>query len=267
MKSLKKSYSFYKYQGAGNDFVLFDNRNLGINAADYVLFQKLCDRRFGIGADGVMLLQEKIGYDFEMLYYNADGKPSSMCGNGGRCIVAFAQFLGIIKSKTTFLASDGSHYAETSAEGTWINLQMIDVDKVEHDGNAFVLNTGSPHYVILKDSIDKLEVFNEGKKIRNSAKYIEKGINVNFVARKDDGYFVRTYERGVENETLACGTGATAVALAMALAERKNGKVTTPIKVLGGNLSICFEITEQKTFRNIYLEGPAIQVFAGTITI
>ena len=138
---------FYKYQGAGNDFILIDNRLNAINHHNPAFISKICDRRFGIGGDGMMFLQNKPGFDFEMVYYNADGQPSSMCGNGGRCIVAFAKFLGIINNKTNFQAVDGAHYAKISDSGDWVSLQMIDVDNVTNDGEAYVLNTGSPHYV------------------------------------------------------------------------------------------------------------------------
>lgn len=256
---------FYKYQGAGNDFILFDNRTRQLNPNDYAYFAQLCDRRFGIGADGIMLLQTRNNYDFEMLYYNADGRPSSMCGNGGRCIVAFAQYLGIISDKTSFMASDGAHTAQISKDGTWVSLQMIDVSKIERDGEAFVLNTGSPHYVISHPSIEYLDVATEGRNIRNNATYAKEGINVNFVASSSNGYFVRTYERGVEDETLACGTGATAAAIAMAIAHQQYGKITTPIQVLGGNLSVSFERIADHSFRNIFLEGPAKLVFVGEV--
>src|SRR3984957_16752777 len=138
---------FYKYQGAGNDFILVDNRDNAVNHRNPAFISRLCDRRFGIGADGAIFLQNKPAYDFEMVYYNADGQPSSMCGNGGRCIVAFAKHLGIIDTETEFLAVDGPHYAKISAEGNWVSLQMIDVDEINKDEDAYVLNTGSPHYI------------------------------------------------------------------------------------------------------------------------
>lgn len=257
---------FYKYQGAGNDFILIDNRDNRVDHHNPKLISSLCDRRFGIGGDGLMLLQNKEGYDFEMVYYNADGQPSSMCGNGGRCIVAFAKFLGVIKSETEFLAVDGPHYAKISDEGDWVSLQMIDVNDVSKDAEAYVLNTGSPHYVKLVDGLAERDMYTEGYAIRNNETYHEKGINVNFVEPAEEGYFVRTFERGVEDETFACGTGVTAVALAMAQHNEQTGHITTPIKVLGGNLNIRFDY-DGKAFTDIFLEGPAVKVFEGEVVI
>jgi diaminopimelate epimerase len=255
---------FYKYQGAGNDFVLVDNRDLSFDHSQPEVIARICDRRFGVGADGMMFLQNHEGFDFEMVYYNADGNPSSMCGNGGRCIVAFAKHLGVIGEETNFLAVDGPHYAKISASGDWVSLQMINVDHVTRDGDAYVLNTGSPHYVKLVNGLATKDVYTEGYAIRHNHTYNAEGINVNFVEPATDGYFVRTYERGVEDETYACGTGVTAVALAMALREQQTGHIVTPIKVLGGNLSICFNYDGAK-FSHIFLEGPAVKVFEGEI--
>jgi len=255
---------FYKYQGAGNDFVLIDNRSLQFQYKDNNIVQQLCDRRFGIGSDGLMLLQDHSDYDFEMLYFNADGQLGSMCGNGGRCIVAFAKHLGIIDTETDFLAVDGPHYAKISVAGNWVDLQMIDVKEIAKDGTAYVLNTGSPHYVDQVKDLEKLDVFTEGKAIRNNAVYREKGINVNFVEDKGDHLFVRTFERGVEDETYACGTGVTAVALAMAKDQGLSGSLKKNIKVLGGNLRIEFDYDGQD-FKNIFLCGPAELVFEGEV--
>ncbi|RVU01259.1 diaminopimelate epimerase [Mucilaginibacter limnophilus] len=257
---------FYKYQGAGNDFILVDNRQNIVNHYDPQLLERLCDRRFGIGGDGIMFLQSHPEYDFEMVYYNADGQPSSMCGNGGRCIVAFAKFLGVINTETEFLAVDGSHYARISEEGDWVSLQMIDVDTISRDAEAYVLNTGSPHYVTFADNLKEKDVYAEGYAIRNNDTYRAEGININFVESNGNGYFVRTFERGVEDETFACGTGVTAVALAMAKHNGQTGHITTPVKVLGGNLNILFNYDGEK-FTDIFLEGPAMQVFEGDIMI
>nr|WP_228085031.1 diaminopimelate epimerase [Mucilaginibacter sp. JRF] len=259
---------FYKYQGAGNDFILVDNRENIVDHHDPELLARLCDRRFGIGGDGIMFLQNADGYDFEMVYYNADGNPSSMCGNGGRCIVAFAKFLGVIENETEFVAVDGPHYAKISAEGTWVSLQMIDVEQITRDGEAYVLNTGSPHYVTLAQQLKDKNVFAEGSAIRNNETYCAQGINVNFVEplTDTDGYFLRTFERGVEDETFACGTGATAVALAMAAHNNQTGQITTPVKVLGGDLNIRFNYDGER-YTDIFLEGPAKQVYAGDIEI
>ncbi|RFZ81399.1 diaminopimelate epimerase [Mucilaginibacter terrenus] len=257
---------FYKYQGAGNDFILIDNRQNAVKQLDDETVARLCDRRFGIGADGLMLLENLEGYDFKMVYYNADGNEGSMCGNGGRCIVAFAKYLGVINDTTKFLATDGVHHAKISDAGNWVSLQMIDVDTIENDGSAYVLNTGSPHYVKQATELKVKDVYNEGYAIRNNATYKAEGINVNFVEKEGDGYFVRTFERGVENETYACGTGVTAVALAMAKHNQQYGTINTPIKVLGGDLNIRFDHDGEK-FSNIFLEGPAELVFTGEIAI
>lgn len=258
--------TFSKYQGAGNDFILLDNRfNTGYQYPKE-LIQQLCDRRFGVGADGVMSLQPKEGYDFEMIYYNADGKPGSMCGNGGRCIVAFAQRLGIIQSETNFLAVDGPHYAKISDSGDWVSLQMINVDEIENDQDAFVLNTGSPHYVLSVTDLKNKDVFHDGHNIRYNPLYEKEGINVNFVEDMGNHYFVRTYERGVENETYACGTGVTAVAMAMAKMKGLSGQINTPVSVLGGQLNVRFDYDGTR-FSNVFLEGPAAHVFEGRIDV
>lgn len=257
---------FYKYQGAGNDFVLVDNRFIGFNHHDRALITKICDRRFGVGADGILFLQNHVDYDFEMVYYNADGRPSSMCGNGGRCIVAFAKFLGVIENETKFLAVDGPHYAKIADSGDWVSLQMIDVDHIAPDGDAYVLNTGSPHYVSLTTGLDTKDVYNDGYAIRNNDTYRAEGININFVEPAAEGYFVRTFERGVEAETFACGTGVTAAALAMAKHLNQTGHIVTPIKVLGGKLTIRFNYDGVR-FTDIFLEGPAEKVFEGFLEV
>ncbi|RZL62260.1 MAG: diaminopimelate epimerase, partial [Pedobacter sp.] len=231
---------FSKYQGAGNDFVLIDHRSNELKNIDNKLVAQLCDRRFGIGADGLMFLINHPDFDFEMIYYNADGNVGSMCGNGGRCIVAFAKHLGVIDNETNFLAVDGPHYAKITAEGNWVELQMIDVEAIKTDEEAFVLNTGSPHYVKEVKDLANLDVFNVGKAIRNNDTYKTIGINVNFVENKGDHLFVRTFERGVEDETYACGTGVTAVAMAMAQ-QKQPGYIETPVEVLGGKLQINFD--------------------------
>ena len=258
--------SFYKYQGAGNDFIIIDNRDMKFKVSNIGLIARLCNRRFGIGADGLMLLQESEQIDFEMLYYNADGKPGSMCGNGGRCIVAFAYKLGIITNEATFLAMDGLHHASLNPGRDWVSLQMIDVKNIGTDGDAFVLDTGSPHYVKAVDKLKDLDVYSLGREIRNRPVYQKNGINVNFVERENKGYFVRTYERGVEDETLACGTGVTAVALAMAKKNNLRGEVIIPVRVMGGTLTVRFHATENE-FTNIFLEGAATFVFQGTIDL
>lgn len=271
-------HQFYKYQGAGNDFILFDNRNGFFRRDNHELVRKLCDRRMGIGADGLMLLQEHGDYDFEMIYYNADGKEGSMCGNGGRCIVAFAHRLGIISDQTDFLAVDGVHAAVLTApvpsdfaqvadpNQLHVRLQMTDVNRVDQDGDGWVLHTGSPHYVLEVEQLPLYPVYSEGKKIRYHPRFERTGgINVNFIeTNPHGGYAIRTYERGVEDETLACGTGATAAALAVATANKLEGEQHIPIKALGGDLLIHFNKRDQ-TFTDVYLEGPATFVFEGKI--
>lgn len=256
--------NFFKYQGAGNDFILIDHTMSPLKNVDNDLIELLCDRRFGIGADGLMFLTRREDYDFEMHYFNADGKLGSMCGNGGRCIVAFAKHLGIIGNETNFLAVDGPHYARISASGDWVDLQMIDVDVITRDADAYILNTGSPHYVEQQKDLDSFDVFTAGKTIRYNATYAEKGINVNFVEDKGDHLFVRTYERGVEDETYACGTGVTAVAMAMAKHKNLTGHINTDIKVLGGDIKIEFDYDGEK-FTNVFLCGPAKLVFEGEV--
>lgn len=260
------SIKFYKYQGAGNDFIIVDNRDLTFTKKATDEIARLCDRRFGIGADGFMLLQNTADADFEMIYYNANGKLGSMCGNGGRCIVAFAKKLGIIADKTIFMAVDGLHQASINDEGNWVSLKMQDVHTIDQDGDAYVLDTGSPHYVKIVADLDKLDVATEGASIRNNDTYRKEGINVNFTCPENDGYSVRTFERGVEDETLACGTGVTAVALAMAHHHNQTGKIETPIHVLGGDLKIRFH-AENNQYSDIFLDGPAEFVYEGTINI
>lgn len=252
---------FYKYQGTGNDFVMVDNRDLQF-PKDQEIIKKLCDRRFGIGADGLILLENDDRYDFKMVYYNSDGGESTMCGNGGRCLVAFAFFLDIFEEKCTFIAIDGEHEAEI--HNGVVKLKMIDVESILSDAEDFVLNTGSPHYVKYVEDITNYNVFAEGNKIRNSENYSENGINVNFVEKiSDDEIFVRTYERGVEDETYSCGTGVTASALTFL---QKGNLTSIKVKTLGGNLKVYAEKNENK-FHKIWLEGPAKQVFRGKIDL
>ena len=255
---------FYKYQGTGNDFVMIDNRD-GIFKKNTTVIEQLCDRRFGIGADGLILLENDKIADFRMVYYNSDGNESSMCGNGGRCIVAFAKKLGIINSETDFIATDGPHYATISEDGI-VSLQMKDVDTVKQEKNYVFLDTGSPHHVELVDDLKIFDVKNEGSKIRYSELYGKTGSNVNFVKEEKDGVFsIRTYERGVEDETLSCGTGATAVALAMN-ALGKTTSNTIQLNVEGGKLEVSFKKSGEK-YTDVFLKGPAVFVFKGNLKI
>lgn len=256
---------FYKYQGTGNDFILADNRQ-----NDYILTQqqihRLCDRRFGIGADGLMLLQNKDGFDFEMKYYNADGKEGSMCGNGGRCMVKFAYHLGIHRELYRFLASDGVHEAEIDMDGI-VSLKMKDVSVIKKFHGDYLLNTGSPHYIKLVTDVMQFDVYKKGYEIRHSKEFEEEGINVNFVEQSEepDKIIVRTFERGVEDETYSCGTGVTAAALVCY--HNENGFNDVEVQTLGGKLTVEFDRVDEDRFENIWLCGPAEKVFQGHIEI
>jgi len=252
---------FFKYQGTGNDFVMLDNRTKTFPKEKTDIISHLCDRHFGVGADGVILIENHESYDFEMIYYNADGSQT-FCGNGGRCAVAFAKKLGIINNETNFLAVDGPHFA--TVENGIICLKMIDVDKVEIKQNAVFAYTGTQHHVELVDNLDTFAVYKEGKQIRDS--YKDPGSNVNFVQQIDEKTFrVRTYEKGVEDETLACGTGVTAVAIAMHKTNKtKSNNITLPVE--GGNLAVSFSENNGK-YTNVFLKGPAQFVFTGEIEI
>ncbi|MBS1773396.1 MAG: diaminopimelate epimerase [Bacteroidetes bacterium] len=254
---------FYKYQGAGNDFILIDNRdkNVSLNKTQIAF---LCNRRFGIGADGLMLLENIDGFDFKMVYYNADGNESTMCGNGGRCITAFAKNLGLIDNVTSFIAIDGPHNATINNDNT-ISLQMVDVNAIDADNTRSILNTGSPHYVLYTTDLQNKDVVSEGRAIRNRMEYQPDGINVNFVQPTEDGISVRTYERGVEDETLSCGTGVTAAAIATS--GNKTGNFNTFIHTPGGTLTVSFTKPEPGKASHVILRGPAEFVFSGTIAL
>ena len=252
-------YIFYKYQGTGNDFVIIDNRQKKFSKNNTKLIAQICDRKFGVGADGLLLLEDHSSVDFTMHYYNADGNIGSMCGNGGRCMVHFANYLNIIDSFAVFEAIDGIH--EATINKNIVSLSMNDVDTVKISGTHSFVNTGSPHHVQMVSKLESMDVVTLGREIRTNM-YGEAGANINFVERNDDGSFsVRTYERGVENETLSCGTGVTAVALAMF----ENGitnSLTVTLKTLGGNLSVSF-VKSESGYESIKLIGPATQVFKG----
>ncbi|MBL0308645.1 MAG: diaminopimelate epimerase [Bacteroidetes bacterium] len=256
---------FYKYQGTGNDFIMIDNREGLLDRNHPELVRLLCDRRFGIGGDGLIYFQNKSGYDFEMVYFNSDGNESSMCGNGGRCLIRFVKDLGLISSQCRFLAIDGDHNGEILADGDVV-LQMMDVPTIESFQNDFVLNTGSPHYVRFVEDVRKLNLVEEARKVRYSPRFEKEGINVNFVTRRSDQeIYVRTYERGVEDETLSCGTGVVASAIAFAVStipSLSQIQVETP----GGLLSVKLQKAEAG-YRNIFLQGPAKKVFEGSVEV
>lgn len=258
-------FIFDKYQGTGNDFILLDNRQNTYDKITTEQVKKMCDRHFGIGADGLMLLNNKKGFDFEMIYYNGDGLEGSLCGNGGRSITQFANKLGIKKKEYLFSATDGNHKAMIDLDKE-VKLQMSDVKNMEFSLDHYVLNTGSPHYVTYVKGIAEMDVVDEGRKIRNSKDFAKNGINVNFVeVLGEDEIYVRTYERGVEDETLSCGTGVTASALVSA--HNENGFNRVEVKTKGGNLSVEFDKKSETEFSNIWLCGPATFVFSGEIEL
>ncbi len=257
---------FSKYHGTGNDFVIIDNRLLRWKPTVREVAD-ICDRHFGIGADGLMLLSARSGFDFVMTYFNSDGKESTMCGNGGRCITAFAKSLGLIDQKACFWAVDGMHEAEINENQILdtYRLRMKDtrIENIFDDG--IFLDTGSPHFVTYVEDAACTDVFGLGRQLRNDARFAPGGANVNFVQVQTEGLFVRSYERGVENETLSCGTGVTASALAHAVKHPANNGFCN-IKTLGGMLHVTYLQSGDK-FTDIWLEGAATFVFRGEITI
>ena len=254
---------FSKYQGTGNDFVIIDNRDGSIALSNQQI-AFFCDRRFGVGADGLIVLGIAAGYDFSMAYYNADGTEGTMCGNGGRCLVQYAHDHGIVKENYLFIAIDGPHEAKIESNG-WIHLKMSDVNAVETGENFFVTNTGSPHYVQLVKDIKHFDVFAKGKAIRYNERFKTEGVNVNFIEFHDDHLFVRTYERGVENETYSCGTGVTASAITTHL--NKLGEHSVSIKTIGGDLAVSFNNQGGGHFNDIWLQGPGTFVYSASIKL
>lgn len=253
---------FYKYQGTGNDFVMIDNRDQQFDAKNLSLVKKLCHRKYGIGADGLILIQPHESADFDMVYFNSDGSQS-LCGNGSRCAVHFARQLGIIEDNAQFMAIDGMHEAYMIKDQVY--LRMHNVNKIERFDDELFINTGSPHYIRFVKELPKLDVVEEGRKIRNSELFVKEGTNVNFAEPAEENkLYVRTYERGVEDETLSCGTGVTAVALASSyLGYKSPVKLITP----GGQLQVAFKKRNEDEFTDIYLSGPATPVFEGKIAI
>lgn len=256
---------FYKYQGTGNDFVILDNRKGEYDGLGTETIRFLCDRRFGIGGDGLMLLNLHPDYDFEMKYYNADGRESSMCGNGGRCLTKFANDIGLAQTTYKFLAIDGPHESSINTDGT-VALKMGDVEGIRYNHGNYVLNTGSPHFVSFASDVMHMDVYRKGHEIRNSPEFRAEGINVNFVEQTEepDSIIVRTYERGVENETLSCGTGVTAAALVCS--HNDNGFNRVEVQTKGGRLSVEYEKSGDR-YTQVWLNGPATRVFEGKIIV
>ncbi|HET8573874.1 MAG TPA: diaminopimelate epimerase [Edaphocola sp.] len=257
--------SFHKYEGAGNDFIILDDRRnrLSLSTAQIA---RLCDRRFGIGADGLMLLRDCAGADFRMVYFNADGYESTFCGNGGRCIAHYAShILEIAGPAMDFLASDGGHHAEILPDGR-VALTMLPVKQIRFFEDHYILDTGSPHYVQLVENVQALDVFAEGKRIRHQPEFEPKGINVNFLQRGTPGNFLRTYERGVENETFACGTGVTAAAIV--LSGQQTGHFEIPVTSKAGHyFKVSYDKKSPGAAENIILTGPVHLVFEGNVTV
>jgi len=250
---------FSKYQGAGNDFIIIDDRNGIAKNLDSTSIAQWCDRHFGIGADGLMLLREHQTYDFEMVYFNSDGQPSTMCGNGGRCLTSFAHRLGLVDKEAHFLAVDGPHKAKIhSAE--LISLEMIDVLNIEEIPDGLLIDTGSPHVIKRVEELSALDVVKEGRAIRNADPFKEEGVNVNFIELQEGRLHIRTYERGVEDETLACGTGVTAAAIAAC----HWGLLNAPVHLiaLGGKLEVTFDVTPEG-YQHVWKTGPVEHVFDG----
>ncbi len=260
---------FTKYHGTGNDFIMIDDRTgQWLEMINESWVAKICHRHFGIGADGLIVLQPgKEGADFFMKYYNSDGRTSTFCGNGGRCIISFSGNLGIHNGECKFLGTDGWHEGSVNHDGL-VHLTMTDVNKVVRlDEKTYLLDTGSPHYVTFVEDVESLNVPVEGKLIRNSVPFKAEGINVNFVQSLGPSELrMRTYERGVENETMACGTGVVAAAIANAL-HRKDQSGHATVHVAGGTLQVEFKISGTDHFTEVKLIGPAVEVFRGEIEL
>lgn len=257
---------FFKYHGAGNDFVMIDCRKHDEFFFDRKRVEFLCDRHLGIGADGLILLLNDKKSDFRMKYFNSDGAEGSMCGNGGRCIAAFARDLNLIKLKATFKGIDGIHVADILGPEV-VSLKMIDVMKVKELEDGYLIDTGSPHFVTFRDKISEIDVFTEGRKIRHQARFADSGANVNFVEPLSSNAFkMRTFERGVENETLACGTGSVASAIS-SYYRKKPDKCSYTIEAPGGTLFVKFVPQKDGHFTDVWLEGPVKFVYRGEIDI
>ncbi|NQY08328.1 MAG: diaminopimelate epimerase [Flavobacteriales bacterium] len=254
-------FDYYKYEGTGNDFIMIDNRNKLFDTSNVELIRSLCDRESGIGADGFITIENEEGYDFKMVYFNSDGNESTMCGNGGRCIIHMAHTIGITEIDTKFIAIDGAHEGVFSNDST--RLKMMNVTGVRQHQSDFILDTGSPHYVVFKDDIDQLDLVEEGRAIRYNEEFKSEGINVNFVSKQDGFIKVRTYERGVEDETLSCGTGCVASAISASIESGRAGNGFL-IQTKGGQLSVSFNDDGNSNYSNVWLEGPVIIDHQGT---
>jgi diaminopimelate epimerase len=255
---------FFKYHGAGNDFIMIDSRDLDDSLFTEKMVAMLCNRHLGIGADGLILLMNDDKVDFRMKYFNSDGLEGTMCGNGGRCITAFSRRLGIIKDKAIFTGIDGLHKSYINEEGI-VNLKMIDVNDIKVLSDGYLIDTGSMHFVTFRSDIHSLDVYKEGKEIRHQARFGVKGTNVNFVHLISENEFkMRTYERGVENETLACGTGSVASAISAYL-KKNTDKTSYLVHAPGGDLQVKFKPSGHESFKDVWLQGPAEFVFSGEI--
>lgn len=255
---------FQKFHGSGNDFVMIDGREWGSELTTERIAQ-ICNRHLGIGADGLIIIQPVAGYDFEMVYFNSDGSSAKMCGNGARCAVAFAFSCGFCSGTASFLAGDGPHTAslKLTSENEWmVEVSIIDVDLPQVAGARTEIDTGTPHLVILCENPDDIDTLAEGQKIRFSSEYLTNGININWLRVSEDKLRVRTYERGVEAETLSCGTGVTACAV---IATMQTGKTDWVVETNGGTLMVTMA-RDAGTMRNIRLRGPAVRVFAGNLS-
>jgi diaminopimelate epimerase len=257
---------FYKYHGAGNDFIMIDCRNSDESFFSNERVKFLCDRHFGIGADGLILLLKDNTDEFRMKYFNSDGMEGTMCGNGGRCITTFAHDLGIIKKSTVFTGIDGSHRAEIIRPGL-ISLKMTDVKGVKEFPDGYLVDTGSPHFVTFRKSVSDIDVYSEGRNLRHQQRFANAGVNINFVEDVSQNVCrMRTFERGVENETLACGTGAVAAAIS-SYCRQKTDKNSYSIEVPGGTLTVRFNPHDNMSFTDVWLEGPVKFVFKGEISL
>jgi diaminopimelate epimerase len=260
---------FYKFEGTGNDFIMLDGRSIDYSFLTEQQVAHLCNRHFGIGADGLIILTPDAEYDFRMVYFNSDGRLSTMCGNGGRCLTAFASHLGYTGNKVRFIAVDGEHEAtiNTNTGNEWeVSLKMIDVTGYEQIGNDYFINTGSPHYVRFVNNTAEVDVYSEGRKVRYSDRFAAEGTNVNFISEENGSVDVRTYERGVENETLSCGTGVTASAIAAYLYGMAVEGDIYPIVTIGGKLNVRFTYNNGH-FNNVWLTGPAKFVYKGLVEV